>query len=109
MVTDDVTFAYLTDIYILPEHRGRGLRRWMLECLNEIVRGWKYLRRFMFLTTDAMDLYRHILGAKRWDECETEGIVIGLVEGPAAQGPSSKPGCGRARSPDDDRGGAAGR
>lgn len=91
MVTDDVTFAYLTDIYILPEHHGQGLGRWMLECLGEIVRGWKYLRRFMFLTTDAMDLYRNALGAKRWDECETEGICIGLVEGPAAQRPSSKP------------------
>lgn len=91
VVTDDVTFAYLTDIYILPEHHGRGLGRWMLECLGEIVRGWKYLRRFMFLTTDAMDLYRTTLGAKSWDECETEGISIGLVEGPAAQRPSSKP------------------
>lgn len=87
VVTDDVTFAYLTDVYILPEYQGKGLGRWMMECLNEIIQGWTHLRRFMFLTSDRMDLYRKYLGAKDWSECDTKGISIGLIEGPAAQHP----------------------
>ncbi|KAI5918009.1 hypothetical protein F4810DRAFT_608528 [Camillea tinctor] len=87
VVTDDVTFAYLTDVYVLPEYQGKGLGRWMMECLNEVIKSWTHLRRFMFLSSDAMDLYRKTLGAKAWDECNTKGIVIGLIEGPASQHP----------------------
>lgn len=90
VVTDDVTFAYLTDVYILPEYQGKGLGRWMMECLNEVIKDWTHLRRFMFLTSDRMDLYRKYLGAKDWRECDTEGISIGLIEGPAAQHPKHK-------------------
>ncbi|CAJ2504921.1 Uu.00g123150.m01.CDS01 [Anthostomella pinea] len=88
VVTDDVTFAYLTDVYILPDYQGKGLGRWMMECLNEVIKGWAHLRRFMFLTSNTMDLYRKTLGAKDWNECKTECIMIGLIEGPAAGHPN---------------------
>ncbi|KAI0594749.1 hypothetical protein F4775DRAFT_421814 [Biscogniauxia sp. FL1348] len=87
VVTDDVTFAHLTDVYVLPEYQGKGLGRWMMECLGEVIKGWTHLRRFMFLSSDAMDFYRETLGAKAWDECDTKGVVIGLIEGPASQHP----------------------
>ncbi|KAI1395511.1 hypothetical protein F4819DRAFT_187114 [Hypoxylon fuscum] len=87
VVTDDVTFAYLTDVYVLPEYQGKGLGGWMMECLNEVIKGWTHLRRFMFLTSDKMDLYRKYLGAKDWNEGNTAGISIGLIEGPAAHLP----------------------
>ena len=32
-VTDCVTFCYLCDVIVAPEHRGRGLGKWMVECL----------------------------------------------------------------------------
>ncbi|ORY58397.1 acetyltransferase [Pseudomassariella vexata] len=87
VVTDDVTFAYLTDVYVQPEYQGKGLGRWMLECLDEIIKGWPHLRRFMFLTNDAMDLYRKTIGAKEWSEAKTEGVQVGTVEGPGWQQP----------------------
>ena len=34
-VTDCVTFCYLCDVVVTPEHRGRGLGRWMVECMLE--------------------------------------------------------------------------
>ncbi|KAI5866002.1 hypothetical protein GGS23DRAFT_364026 [Durotheca rogersii] len=87
LVTDDVTFAYLTDVYILPEHQGKGLGRWLMECLDEVIKGWAHLRRFMLLVSDKMDFYRKHLGAKDWSECNTAAISIGLIEGPAVKRP----------------------
>ncbi|KAI1211419.1 uncharacterized protein F4807DRAFT_38073 [Annulohypoxylon truncatum] len=87
MVTDDVTFAYLTDVYLLPEYQGKGLGSWMMECLNEVIKGWNHLRRFMLLTSDKMYLYRKYLGVRDWNECNTTGINIGLIEGPASSHP----------------------
>ncbi|KAI0129748.1 hypothetical protein BJ170DRAFT_286241 [Xylariales sp. AK1849] len=89
VVTDDVTFGYLTDVYVLSEYQGKGLGGWMLECLKEIIKGWTHLRRFMFLTSDSMDLYRKTLGAKDFSEFEVAGgeIKVGIVEGPAASHP----------------------
>ncbi len=33
VVTDTATFAYLCDVYVLEEHRGKGLSKWMMECV----------------------------------------------------------------------------
>ena len=56
VVTDRATFAYLSDVYILEAHRGRGLARWMLEVIlgHPALQG---LRRFMLATADAHGLY----------------------------------------------------
>ena len=32
-VTDTVTLSWIADIVILPEHRGKGLGKWMMECI----------------------------------------------------------------------------
>lgn len=59
VVTDRATFAYLCDVYVLEEHRGRGLASWMLSALaaHPDLQG---LRRFMLATRDAHALYeRH--------------------------------------------------
>ena len=56
VVTDKATFAYLADVYVLEEHRGQGLSKWMLE----VVRGHEDLqglRRFLLATKDAHGLY----------------------------------------------------
>jgi GNAT superfamily N-acetyltransferase len=36
-ITDHVTCAYLSDVYILPEYRAFGLGRWLISCCNEIM------------------------------------------------------------------------
>ena len=56
LVTDRATFAYLADVYVLPEHRGQGVARAMLEALlaHPEVQG---LRRVMLATRDAHALY----------------------------------------------------
>ena len=59
VVTDAATFAYLCDVYVLEEHRGRGLAGRMLEAIAQHPE-LQGLRRFMLATRDAHGLYaRH--------------------------------------------------
>ena len=57
VVTDSATFAYLSDVYVLEAHRGKGLSKWLLEVIqgHEDLQG---LRRFLLATRDAHGLYR---------------------------------------------------
>jgi len=48
-ITDKVTFAYLTDVYILPEWQGQGLGKWLISCIQEVIEDMPYLRRSMCL------------------------------------------------------------
>lgn len=56
-ITDRATFAYLADIFILPEFRGRGLGKWLISCFlaHPELQG---LRRWLLATSDAHGLYR---------------------------------------------------
>jgi ribosomal protein S18 acetylase RimI-like enzyme len=55
VVSDDEVFAYLADVYVLPEHRGRGLG---LEIVREAVEGGPQRDlRWVLGTVDAHDLY----------------------------------------------------
>lgn len=58
-ITDRATFAYLADVFVLPSHRGRGLGRWLNECLlaHPDLQG---LRRLLLTTQDAHGLYERV-------------------------------------------------
>jgi len=57
MITDKATFAYLADVFILEEYRGRGLSKWLMEIImsSPELQG---LRRIMLATRDAHGLYK---------------------------------------------------
>lgn len=50
-VTDHVTTMYLTDVYVLPEHRGGGLGKWLIGCCGEIIEGAPHLRRALLMAS----------------------------------------------------------
>ncbi len=56
VVTDKATFAYLADVYVLEEHRGKGLSKRLMEAVraHPDLQG---LRRMMLATRDAHGLY----------------------------------------------------
>ena len=58
-VSDCATFAYLADVYVLPEHRGQGLAQAMVGALMDqpALQG---LRRWMLATRDAHSLYARL-------------------------------------------------
>jgi GNAT superfamily N-acetyltransferase len=33
VISDFATIAYLGDVFVLESHRGRGLSKWMMECV----------------------------------------------------------------------------
>jgi GNAT superfamily N-acetyltransferase len=57
VVTDSATYAYLCDVYVLEDYRGKGLGKWLMECVmaHPALQG---LRRFSLATRDAHGLYR---------------------------------------------------
>lgn len=57
VITDGATFAYLCDVYVLPELQGRGLGTWLMEGVMEHP-DLQGLRRFSLVTRDAHALYR---------------------------------------------------
>lgn len=57
VVTDQATFAYLADVYVLEDHRGRGLSKAMVAHLHGLPE-LAGLRRWLLMTRDAHDLYR---------------------------------------------------
>ncbi len=57
VVTDYATFAWLADVFILDEYRGRGLSKWLIEVIvsHQRLQGF---RRWVLATKDAHELYR---------------------------------------------------
>lgn len=55
-VTDRATFAYLADVFVVPEHRGKGLATWLVRTAlgHPDLAG---LRRVMLATRDQHKLY----------------------------------------------------
>lgn len=55
-ITDQATYAYLCDVYVLEGERGKGLGKWLVETVMEHP-GLCGLRRFTLATRDAHALY----------------------------------------------------
>jgi len=56
VITDYATIAFLGDVFVLPKYRGRGLGKWLTECVvsHPELQG---LRRWILATRDAHGLY----------------------------------------------------
>ena len=57
VITDLATFAYLCDVYVLEEHRGDGLGKWLIDTVTshpDLVN----IRMFLLATRDAHGLYQ---------------------------------------------------
>ncbi len=57
VITDYATFAYIGDVFILEDHRGQGLSKWLMQVIADHAE-LQGLRRWVLLTRDAHGLYR---------------------------------------------------
>lgn len=78
VISDCATIAYLGDVYVLEEFRGKGLSKWLMETVtaHPDLQG---LRRWILLTGDAHGLYRQfgwkdIADPSRWMERHNKNV-----------------------------------
>jgi hypothetical protein len=72
VITDGATFAYLSDVFILPGFRGTGLSSWMVGTIFQLPELQGH-RRHLLATADAHTLYarfdfRPVAHPERWME-----------------------------------------
>jgi GNAT superfamily N-acetyltransferase len=72
VVTDHATFAWLCDVIVEEEHRGKGLGKWMMEVVLADPR-LRHVSRWILATSDAHHLYERygftrMAHADRWME-----------------------------------------
>lgn len=56
VITDHASFAYLADVFIMEDYRGRGLSKWLMGTIMEHPE-LQGLRRWLLATRDAHGLY----------------------------------------------------
>ena len=56
VVTDLATFAYVADVFVVDAYRGRGLSKWLMECILDHP-DLQDVRRWHLVTRDAHGLY----------------------------------------------------
>lgn len=87
-LTDYVTFAYLTDVYVLEEYRGLGLGKWLMECINECINSGAFpaLRRVLLIAGMGKPekFYRDTMGLERL-RLEIGGKCFLSRKGPACK------------------------
>ena len=87
VITDRVTFGYLTDVYVLKEHQQRGLGAFLMRCLNEILEGWPELRAMWILSSspESQRLYSSIFDAHDFFESNSNpNLRLLEKKGPAS-------------------------
>jgi GNAT superfamily N-acetyltransferase len=59
VISDFATIAYVGDVFVLETHRGRGLGKWLMQCIMQhpALQG---LRRWILTTRDAHGLYSQV-------------------------------------------------
>lgn len=57
VISDYTSFAYLSDVFVLPSQRGHGLGVWLIECVINCP-ALQSIRSFTLATRDAHGLYR---------------------------------------------------
>jgi GNAT superfamily N-acetyltransferase len=59
VISDFATIAYVGDVFVLDTHRGRGLGKWLMECITQHP-ALQNLRRWILTTRDAHGLYSQV-------------------------------------------------
>jgi GNAT superfamily N-acetyltransferase len=78
IISDFSTIAYLGDVYVLPEFRGQGLSKWLMQTIQQHP-NLQGLRRWILLTGDAHGLYKQfgfteIAAPGKWMELHNKNV-----------------------------------
>ncbi len=76
VISDLTTFGYLSDVFVLPEHRGKGLGKWLITTICEhpdlqdikritlITRTPEFYESLSFVINDPLDIRKFMLRMK---------------------------------------------
>ncbi|MFL9481911.1 GNAT family N-acetyltransferase [Chitinophagaceae bacterium LWZ2-11] len=73
LITDQTSFAYLCDVFILPAWQGKGLSKWLIQSMQEHPE-LQSLRVWMLRTKDAHGLYEQF-GWKNLDDDQCKRVM----------------------------------
>jgi N-acetylglutamate synthase-like GNAT family acetyltransferase len=59
VISDFATIAYVGDVFVIETHRGRGLGKWLMQCITGHP-ALRNLRRWILTTRDAHGLYSQV-------------------------------------------------
>ncbi|CEI61635.1 hypothetical protein FVEN_g9282 [Fusarium venenatum] len=79
LVTDCVTFAYLTDVWVDPTLQGKGLGSWLIRCVQEVVDTMPHLRRTILFTGDwerSVPFYEKLMDMSLMEPKKGEGLAV---------------------------------
>ncbi|KAG8672236.1 hypothetical protein FPOAC1_005498 [Fusarium poae] len=79
LVTDYVTFAYLTDVWVDPTLQGKGLGSWLIRCVQEVVDSMPHLRRTILFTGDwerSVPFYEKLMDMSLMESKKGEGLAV---------------------------------
>jgi GNAT superfamily N-acetyltransferase len=83
VITDYVTFAYLTDVYVLAEYQKKGLGSWLIKCVNEAIESWPTLRGMgLICATSEAKWYEKLLGMKILQSIKGHEVNWMIKDGP---------------------------
>ena len=74
VMSDLATFAYLADVFILPNYQGQGLGKWLMETIMDYP-DLQSIRTFSLATKDAHGLYKQF-GFKALAKPETRMLKV---------------------------------
>lgn len=79
-ITDHVTAAYLSDVYVLPEYRAAGLGRWLISCCNDVMEDMPAKRRSFLMTSPDVGkrFYTRELGF--WDVDDEKEFAVCMTK-----------------------------
>jgi GNAT superfamily N-acetyltransferase len=80
VISDYATYAYIADVFILKDQRGKGLSKWLMECIM-IHPDLQGLRRWSLATRDAHGLYVRygftpLRSPERWMEISNPDVYL---------------------------------
>lgn len=77
LITDRVTFAYITDVYVLPEYQGHKLGEWLMACVKEELDSWPHPNHYLLLAhgEKSKEYYRRTLGMMPFEQ-DYDGYCI---------------------------------
>lgn len=83
-VTDGATFAWICDVFVDQDHRGRSLGKWLIDSILADLSD-RGIQRFLLATRDAHEVYRRsgfaeLAGAHRFMEIDrrpTRNAIMG--------------------------------